>query len=78
MSIISHQNWKEKEEKNKSTEEFLLWCWLQLQHGLGPWPGNFHIVWVQPKKSCGYIYICACAIHTHTHTHLIFYIMLSI
>ena len=27
-----------------------LWCRLQLQHGANPWPGNFHMPWVQTKK----------------------------
>ena len=27
----------------------LLWCWFHL------WPGNFHMLWVQPKEI--YIYI---------------------
>ena len=29
-------------------------CGLQLQLRFNPWPGNFHLLWVQP--------------HTHTHT----------
>ena len=27
-----------------------LWCKSQLQLRFEPWPGNFHILWVQPKK----------------------------
>lgn len=27
-----------------------LWCRLQLQLGFDPWPGNFHVLQVQPKK----------------------------
>ena len=26
----------------------LLWLWLQL--GFDPWPGNFYMLWAQPKK----------------------------
>ena len=28
----------------------LQWLWLQLWHGFGPWPANFCMPWVQPKK----------------------------
>ena len=31
----------------------LQWLWLQLWHGFGPWPGNFCMPWVQPKKKKG-------------------------
>ena len=27
-----------------------LWCRLQLQLRINPWPGNFHVPWVQLKK----------------------------
>ena len=27
-----------------------LWCWLQLRLRFDPWPGNFHMLWVWPKK----------------------------
>ena len=27
-----------------------LWCRLQLWLGFNPWPGNFHVLWVWPKK----------------------------
>ena len=27
-----------------------LWCWSKLQLRFSPWPGNFHMLWVQPKK----------------------------
>ena len=27
-----------------------LWCRLQLHLGFDPWPGNFHVLWVRPKK----------------------------
>ena len=26
-----------------------LWHRLQLQRGFDPWPGKFHMLWVQPK-----------------------------
>ena len=35
----------------------LLWLWSLLWGEFDPWPGNFHMSWVQP------IYI-----YTHTHT----------
>ena len=28
----------------------LLWLWSLLWCGFDPWPGNFHLPWVQPKK----------------------------
>ena len=28
----------------------LLWLWSLLWHEFDPWPRNFHIPWVQPKK----------------------------
>ena len=28
----------------------LQWLWLLLWHGSNPWPGNFYISWVPPKK----------------------------
>ena len=32
----------------------LLWFWLQPWLGFDPWPGNFHMLRVQPKKkNCG-------------------------
>ena len=28
----------------------LLWLWSLLWHGFNPWPGNFHMLQVQPRK----------------------------
>ena len=28
----------------------LPWLWLQLWHGFDPWPRNFCMLWIQPKK----------------------------
>ena len=28
----------------------MLWLWLQQWHGFDPWPGNFRMLQVQPKK----------------------------
>ena len=28
----------------------LLWLWLLLWFGFDPWPGNFHMPQMQPKK----------------------------
>ena len=28
----------------------LLWLWLQLWYRFDPWPGNFLMLWTQPKK----------------------------
>ena len=35
---------------NKNPALPRLWCRWQLQLGFGPWPGNFHMLQVQPLK----------------------------
>ena len=34
-----------------------VWHQPQLQHRFSPWPTNFHMLWVQPKKNYGKVYI---------------------
>ena len=34
----------------KDLASSLLWLGSQLWHRLDPWPGNFHMLWAQPKK----------------------------
>ena len=42
------------EQQLKDAVLLQLWCKLQLQLGFYPSPGNFHMLWVQPKKGGGF------------------------
>ena len=34
----------------KDLEQSLQWLEVLLQHGFDPWPFDFYMLWVQPKK----------------------------
>ena len=37
-------------QKVKDPVLSLMWLWLQLWHGFSPWPANYPMLQVQPKK----------------------------
>ena len=44
----------------------LQWLGLLLWHGFDPWPGNFHMPWVQPAKKIHQLktnaFVCKCSL----------------